>query len=99
MRRMLYRQWPVGVIHICWIAPDPRISARTRSSPALMRILGETFQPCPRSRDALAPSPVVAIPPLPFSPVKFSGLIDLVCAEDRRDKLPRFIPRPLNPAI
>jgi hypothetical protein len=49
-----------------------------------MTTLGLTFQPWPRFFDALAPVPVVAIPPLPFAPLKFSGLIDLVFA--RQDK-------------
>src|SRR5882724_9775880 len=43
---------------------------------------GLIFQPCPRSRPGLAPVPSVAIPPLPFSPVKFSGLIEKVFAFD-----------------
>ena len=34
---------------------------------------GEIFHPRPRSRASFAPVPSVAIPPLPFSPVKFSG--------------------------
>ena len=40
--------------------------------------------------------PSVAMPPLPFSPVKFSGLIERVCAFDRRDRLPRCRPNPEN---
>ena len=39
------------------------------------------------------------MPPLPFSPVKFSGLIERVFAFDKRDKFPRFIPRPLNETL
>ena len=35
-------------------------------------------------------------PPLPFSPVKFSGLIERVFASDKRDRLPMFISSPLN---
>jgi hypothetical protein len=43
-----------------------------------MRIEGDTFQPWPRPRAQLAPVPSVAMPPFPFSPVKFSGEIDRV---------------------
>ena len=71
---------------MCWIAPGPWMSASVNVSPALIRIDGETFQPWPRSRAAFAPVPSVAMPPLPFSPVKFSGLIDRVFARDRRDR-------------
>lgn len=35
-------------------------------------------------------------PPFPFSPVIFSGLIDLVLASDNRYKLPKFGLSPLN---
>jgi hypothetical protein len=48
-----------------------------------MRTDGETFQPWPSSRAAFLPVPSVAMPPLPFSPVKFSGLIE-------RDPVMRF---------
>ncbi|KOH46456.1 hypothetical protein NC99_07060 [Sunxiuqinia dokdonensis] len=44
-----------------------------------------------------SPSDGLAIPPLPFSPVKFSGLIERDSAFDSRYKLPIFISRPLNP--
>ena len=64
-----------------------------------MRIEGDIFQPWPRPRAGLAPVPSVAMPPLPFSPVKFSGLIERVLAEDSRDRLPRFIPRPENSTV
>ena len=60
-------------------------------------MLGETFQPRPRSRAAPAPVPSVAIRPRPFSPVGFPALIDRVCADESRDKVPSPIPRPLNP--
>ena len=39
------------------------------------------------------------IPPWPFAPVKFSGLIERLSAFDNRDSTPRCIPSPLNPAI
>ncbi len=42
----------------------------------------------------MAPVPSVAMPPPPFSPVKFSGLIERDLASDRRERLPRFMPSP-----
>src|SRR5215213_2391289 len=73
MRKMLKRLWPVGVIQMCWIAPGPVISQRVNVWPGSMRTDGETFQPWPRSWAAPSPVPCVAMPALPFSPVKFSG--------------------------
>src|SRR5579862_624296 len=92
------RQFPVGVIQICCIAPEPLISAMVKVSPGFITMNGLTFQPCPSSRAAsfALPFSKVAIPPLPGSPVKFSGPIDRVFASDRRDRLPRFMSRPLN---
>src|SRR5579859_5429296 len=55
---------------------------------ALMSTEGETFHPLPRSRAAALPVPSVAIPPLPFSPVKFSGLIERDLASESRYKSP-----------
>jgi hypothetical protein len=43
---------------------------------------GLSFQVCPSSLAAEAPVPVVAIPPIPFAPVKFSGLMLLLLASD-----------------
>ena len=43
--------------------------------------------------------PSADIPPLPFSPVKFSGLIERVFALDRFDRFPRLIPSPLNAIV
>ena len=63
-----------------------------------MRTEGETFQPCPRSRAAFLPVPSVAMPALPFSPVKFSGLIERVWAAESRQRLPMFVPKPSKPA-
>jgi hypothetical protein len=40
--------------------------------------------------------PVVALPPAPLAPLKFSGLIDLVFASDSRKILPKFDSIPLN---
>jgi len=56
---------------------------------------GEIFQPRPRSRAHSAPRPSVAMPALPFSPVKFSGLMERVTAFERRERLPRLQPNPL----
>ncbi len=78
------RQLPVGVIQICWMKPGPLISPSVKVVLALMRTEGETFQPCPRSRAAPWPVPSVAIPALPFSPVKFSGLMERDCAFETR---------------
>ena len=54
-----------------------------------MRIEGETFQPRPEPfgpspRAWILPVPSVAMPPLPFSPVKFSGEMERVFADDSR---------------
>ena len=38
----------------------------------------------------------IAIPPLPFSPVKFSGLMERVSALDNRYRFPIFISSPLK---
>src|SRR5215217_7128520 len=59
-------------------------------------MLGEIFHPCPSSRAATAPVPSVAMPPAPFAPSKFSGLIERVTAVESRERLPRCIPSPLN---
>ena len=87
---------PVGVIQMCWIAPGPLMSASVNTCFGSMRTDGEIFQPRPRSRAACAPVPSVAMPPRPFSPVKFSGLIERVFALDRRWRSPTPVVRPLN---
>ena len=74
----------MGVIQICWMQPGPLISASVKVVPALMLTDGETFQPWPSSREARLPVPSVAMPALPFSPVKFSGLIERVWAFEVR---------------
>src|SRR3972149_7724677 len=86
------------------MAPGPGISARVTVSPGWIRMYGFTFQPWPRSLAAwnalawlgLSLSSGVAIPPLPFSPVKFSGLMERVLALDSLYRLPIFISRPLK---
>src|SRR5690554_4350077 len=98
------RQFPVGVIQICWMAPGPSISAMVNVSPGLIVTNGFTFHPCPRSRAGTEAFAVlrgalgsgVAIPPFPFSPVKFSGLIERVSASESLYRFPMFISSPLN---
>ena len=95
---MAKRQWPVGVIQICWMAPGPSISARTRTSPGLMRIEGEIFQPWPRSRAGDWPV-LRGHAGLAFSPVKFSGLMERLTVFDSNDNLPRPMFNPSKPFI
>jgi hypothetical protein len=78
------------------MAPLPEMSATVKVSPALMRTEGETFQPCPSPRAHCSPVPVVAMPPAPFAPLKFSGLIERVCAAESLLRLPRLRPSPLK---
>ena len=85
-----------GVIQICWIAPEPSISARVKVDLALTETEGETFQPRPSSRAAPSPVPLVAMPALPFSPVKFSALMERDWALESRERLPRVMSRPLK---
>jgi hypothetical protein len=85
---------------MCCIAPGPVISAIVNVFLGSICTDGLTFQPCPKSLDAFKPVPVVAIPPRPFSPLKFSGLIDLVLASDKRNRFPIFTSTPLKlPAL
>ena len=69
---------------MCWIAPGPSISARVKVRPASIFTEGDTFHFCPRSRADSLPVPSLAMPPLPFSPVKFSGLMERVFAFESR---------------
>src|ERR1700692_1424965 len=102
MRKIRFRQRTFETTHqICWSAPGPSISHIRRFSPGAIWIEGETFQPrpvpsFPSPRAWIAPVPLSAIPPLPFSPVKFSALIERVLADDNRHKLPRCMPRPVK---
>src|ERR1700754_2024375 len=93
---MEFLQLPVGVIQICCTEPGPSISATVNVVPALITTLGLSFHPCPRSRAAPSPVPFVAMPPFPFAPLKFSGLIDLLLASDIRKILLIFVSIPLN---
>src|SRR5437763_2421618 len=90
-----FRQIPVGVIQICCMDPGPSISAMTNVVCGLICTEGLSFQPLPNSRAAVSPVPFSAIPPLPFPPLKFSGLIDLLLASERRYIFERFASMPL----
>ena len=72
------------------------MSAIVNVSCAATRTLGDIFQPCPSSLAQFSPVPWTAIPAFPFSPVKFSAQIERVFASDILDRLPKFIPKPLN---
>src|SRR6185312_1330013 len=96
MRRIDQRQLPVGVIQICWIEPGPSISAIVKVALDLMTTEGLIFQPWPSSRAAPDPVPFVAIPPAPLAPLKFSGLIERLCALDNIKRLPRCESTPLK---
>src|SRR5262249_25158811 len=96
MRKIEYRQLPVGVIQICCMDPDPEISAMVNVCPALITTDGLTFQLTPRSRAGPAPVPVVAFPPAPLAPLKFSGLMLRLLAGDRRKRLERLDSTPLK---
>jgi hypothetical protein len=66
--------------------PGPLISPRVKVCPALILTDGDIFQPwpSPASFAICMPVPSVAMPPLPFSPVKFSGLIERDLASESR---------------
>src|SRR5215469_8112873 len=84
MRRTERRQLPVGVIQMCWTNPEPLISANVNVVPGSTTTNGFSFQPCPSSLASLEATPVFAMPPLPFSPVKFSGLMEKDLAFETR---------------
>src|ERR1700761_873723 len=75
------------------------MSPSTSVSPGATRFDGEISPPRPSPRAWIAPVPSSAMPPLPFSPVGFSGLIERDFAEDSRDRLPRCNPRPEKPSV
>src|SRR5690242_9213300 len=83
------------------MAPGPFISAIIIVLPPSIHVYGFTFHPTPNSLacSPLTPSFRAAFPPLPGSPVKFSGLIDLVLALDNLNRLPMFISRPLKRVV
>jgi hypothetical protein len=78
------------------MVPEPSMSASTNVACGLIVIDGEIFHPGPRSRQGTAPVPSVAIPPRPFAPVKFSGLIERVSACARRHRFPSPTPIPFH---
>src|SRR5580692_12301942 len=79
---------------MCWMEPAPLISARVTVFSGGITMNGFTFQPCPRSRAAFEALPSVAMPPLPFSPLKFSGLIEKLLALETRYRLLRLLVSP-----
>src|SRR6476659_8782155 len=79
---------------MCWIAPDPLMSARVKVCPGWITTDGEIFHPTPRSFASLLPVPSVAMPPLPFAPVKFSGEMDRDLALESRGRSPRPVTTP-----
>src|SRR5689334_1189224 len=99
MRMVWLRHPPVGVSQMCWIAPDALMSHIVKVSPGPIFTDGETFHPWPRSDDGHEPVPSVAMPPLPFSPVKFSGLIERVSAFASRQRFAIPTPRPFHSLI
>jgi hypothetical protein len=97
MRMMLKRRLPVTVIQICCTAPMSCMFASSKVSPAGIFTLGDTFQPWPPNQAATSfPVPSVAMPPLPFSPVKFSGDMERVFALDKRERFPSPMFKPLK---
>src|ERR1035438_401595 len=96
IRKISLRQLPVGVIQMCLIQPAFSITARVKTVLDLITILGLNFQPGPSSLAGPAPVPVVALPPSPFSPVKFSGLMERDIALESRYRLPMLPSIPLN---
>jgi len=73
--------------------PGPWMLASVKVVPALITTDGEIFQPWPNFLAACCPVPWVAIPPLPFSPVKFSGLMERDRAFEVRQ---RFASKPAD---
>src|SRR5215213_8490528 len=65
------------------IRPGPTMVARSTVLCAAIWMLGDTFQPRPRSRPAAAPVPAAACPPSPGAPVGFSGLMERVSTRRR----------------
>src|SRR5665647_757369 len=96
MRRISFRQLPVGVIQICLMQPEFSMRASVKVVLDLITTLGLSFHPLPSSLAGPAPVPVVALPPSPFAPVKFSGLIERDTALDKRYKLFMFTSIPLK---
>src|SRR5579863_1860307 len=75
--------------------PGPFISAIVKVVWALICTEGLSFHPLPNSLAAVSPVPLSAIPPFPFSPVKFSGLMERLFASERRYIFDRFASIPL----
>src|SRR5580658_2539364 len=92
MRSTESRQLPVGVNQMLRMEPGPVISARVKVVLLLISMEGETFQPWPNSREACEPVPLVAMPACPFSPVKFSGLMERDSTLSRRKIFSKLTP-------
>jgi hypothetical protein len=98
MRRMLRcATLPVGVIQICWMAAGAGDVGEGEGFPGLDADGGGDLPAAAEFARAVGlPVPSVAMPPAPFSPVKFSGLIERVRAAESLLRLPRLRPRPLK---
>src|SRR5271154_92487 len=94
IRKMEKGQVPVGVIQKWCTEPGQLISPRVSFFPGSITIKGFTFHPRPRSRAALEATPSAAVPPFPFSPLKFSGLMENDFASDVRNMLLSPLARP-----
>jgi len=81
-----------GAIQHIWMTP----TGTWRYSILRMYWDGEIFQPTPRSRASLLPVPSAAAPPLPFSPVKFSGEMERDRAFESRGRSPSPLTPPSN---
>jgi hypothetical protein len=87
-----------AVSQIWRMTPGPARSASTAVAPEAISMLGEIFQPGPRSRAAAAPVPCVAAPPPPFAPFGFSGLTDLLRPSVSNDIPPHRLAYTLAPS-
>ena len=76
--------------------PGPRCRPASKVSPGRDADAGRDLPALAEVAGRALAGPSVAMPALPFSPVKFSGLIERVCAFDSRDRLPRPMPSPLK---
>jgi hypothetical protein len=94
---MKSRQFLPEVVHQMWFtAPLAFTSAKVNTSPAFSTTYGLIFQPRPKSRAQPLAGPSSDMPPLPFSPVKFSAEIERVFAFVSLYRLPKLLFNPLN---
>src|SRR3972149_10310633 len=73
---------------MCWIMPDPVISARTVVLPGSRVMHGRTFQPFPSIEAGLRASGIALAPP-PLFPSGFSAEMERVLALDSKKRLLR----------